>query len=306
MKKKIKNLFLTLLVAATLVFTTSCEKEALVPAGEQYASLIEVADDGITVFNESNLKSTMVETPALSESELAALLQMKEEEKLARDVYTFFYQKWGTPIFSRISLAENRHLNAVITLLKYYDRPDTLVGDTGVFSIPEFQNLYFELTEKGSDSAKAALMTGALIEEMDIVDLKEALTIVENVNIIRVFEHLLIASRNHLRAFNRQMVNLGLVYTPVYLTQEEYDRIVNTPMEIGHRYRVQYHGHNHRNGQVNGRGQGQGYGDGNGGDNGNGDDNGGNNGDGEGEGNGGGNDNGGRGGSGNGGGNGRG
>ena len=154
-------------------------------------------------------------------------------------------------------------------------------GIQGVFSIPEFQELYFELTEKGSDSVEAALMTGALIEEMDIVDLKEVLTIVENENIIRVFEHLLIASRNHLRAFNRQLVNLGLVYTPVYLTQEEYDAIVNTPMETGHRYRVHYRGHNHRNGQVNGRGQGQGNGDGNGGDNGNSDDNNGNNGDGE-------------------------
>jgi len=304
MKTKIENFFLTGLVAATLAFTTSCEKEALDVADEQYVSLIEVADDGTTVFNESNLKSTMVETPSLSESELAALLRMKEEEKLARDVYTFFYQKWETPLFSRISLAENRHMNAVITLLKYYDMPDTLVGDTGVFSNPDFQKLYFELTEKGSASVEAALMTGALIEEMDIVDLKEALTIVENENIIRVFEHLLIGSRNHLRAFNRQLVNLGLVYTPVYLTQEEYDAIVNTPMETGHRYRVHFRGNNHRNGQVNGRGEGQGNGDGNGGDNGNSDDNDGNNGDGEG--NGGGDDNGGRGGSGNGGGNGRG
>lgn len=298
--KKYVNLAFIGLIATTLVFTTSCEKEALDAADEQYVGIIDVADDGTTVFNDSNLKSTMVETPALSDSELVVLSHMKEEEKLARDVYAFLFQKWGTPIFSRISRAENRHMNAVITLLKYYDMPDTLVGDTGVFSIPEFQELYFDLTEKGSDSVEAALMIGALIEEMDIVDLREALMVADNENIIRVFEHLLIASRNHLRAFNRQLESLGLVYIPVYLTQEEYDRIVNTPMETGHRYRVYYQGHHHRNGQANGRGQGQGNGDGDG----NGD---GNEGDtGNGEGNGDGNGEGGRGGNGSGGGNGRG
>ena len=65
MKTKIENYFLTGLVAATLVFTTSCEKEALDAADEQYVSIIDVADDGTTVFNETNLKSTMVETPCI-------------------------------------------------------------------------------------------------------------------------------------------------------------------------------------------------------------------------------------------------
>jgi hypothetical protein len=283
MKTKIENLLLAGLVFAALDFTTSCEKESMDPASEACVCIIDVADDGTTTFNETNLKSTMVETPVLTDSELVLMLHMKEEEKLARDVNSFFYQKLETPIFSRISLAENRHMNAIITLLKYYDIPDTLVGEPGVFSNPEFQDLYFELTEKGSDSVEAALMIGALIEEMDIVDLKEGLAIVDNENIIRVFEHLLIGSRNHLRAFNRQLVNLGLAYTPVYLTQEEYDQVVNTPTETGHRYRVHYRGNNHRNGQVNGRGEGQGNGDGKRGDNGNGD----GSGDGEGNGNGG-------------------
>ena len=86
--------------------------------------------------------------------------------------------------------------------------------------------------------------TGALIEELDIKDLQEYLEVVKNENIKIVFENLLRESRNHLRAFNRQLDNLGVEYTPVYITQEEYDQIVSTPNETGNQQRKgrQYRG----------------------------------------------------------------
>jgi hypothetical protein len=43
---------------------------------------------------------------------------------------------------------------------------------------------------------------------------------------------------------------LGVVYTPVYISQADYDLIVNSPMEKGKQYRM--------NGQGNGQGQGKG------------------------------------------------
>jgi len=86
-------------------------------------------------------------------------------------------------------------MNAVITLLKYYGNPDTLVADPGVFAIAEIQALYDELVAKGSVSVDAAMLTGALIEEMDIKDLTDVLVVVTNENVIRVFENLLKGSR---------------------------------------------------------------------------------------------------------------
>jgi len=266
MKKIGRNLLLSGLIVTAVTITSACEKGSMDPADEQYVSIIEVASDGTTTFNEINLKSTMVETPALNETEMAILLQMKDEEKLAHDVYTVLYEKWGSQVFSRISIAEDRHMNAVITLLKYYDSADTLVGDPGVFSNAEIQALYNELIIKGSVSVEEAMMTGALIEEMDIKDLTEALGVVTNENIVRVFENLRKGSRNHLRAFYHQLTKLGLVYTPVYLSQEEYDAIVNSPMEQGNKYGIQNNNKQHRNGQGNGgrNGQGNGYGNGSG------------------------------------------
>jgi hypothetical protein len=43
---------------------------------------------------------------------------MKNEEKLAHDLYVTLYKKWGSLPFSNISSAEERNLNAVIALIK--------------------------------------------------------------------------------------------------------------------------------------------------------------------------------------------
>ncbi len=85
---------------------------------------------------------------------------------------------------------------------------------------------------------------------MDIKDLTEYLKSATNENIIMVFENLLNGSRNHLRAFNRQLVNLGLIYSPVYINQDEYDLIISSPNESGKRYQMNRNGRfGKRNGQ---------------------------------------------------------
>lgn len=86
--------------------------------------------------------------------------------------------------------------------------------------------------------------TGALIEELDIKDLQEYLEVVKNENIKIVFENLLRESRNHLRAFNRQLEKSGVEYTSVYITRAEYDQIVSSQNETGNQQRrgKQYRG----------------------------------------------------------------
>jgi len=221
----------------------ACEKEEMNNEKTEYASILKVADDGTTSVIEANLQAMLLETPSISNDELSVLLKMKEEEKLARDVYTALYQKWASRIFYNISQAEEKHTNAVILLLKYYGSADTLVEEAGIFTMPEFQTLYNALVTAGSASVQDAFKTGALIEEMDIKDLTDILESVTNENIILVFENLLRASRNHLRAFNRQLASLGISYIPVYISSDEFEQIINSPMEKGNQYRM-----NHRQG----------------------------------------------------------
>jgi hypothetical protein len=254
--KTIKKVFETGVVFLTLlIMTTACEKENTNTENEKYLSILKVADDGATSVIEPNLELVLTETPSISDEEMALLLEMKEEEKLAHDVYTFFYQKWGSQIFYNISQAEERHTNAVVLLLEYYGSDDVTVEDAGIFSIDEFKTLYNNLVTAGSVSVEEAFKTGTLIEEMDIKDLKDALEVVKNENIILVFENLLKGSRNHLRAFIRHLTSLGLSYAPVFISEDEYEQIINSPMEQGNQYRLNKQGKQGRHGKHWGNGE---------------------------------------------------
>ena len=252
MKTIVKTIVLSSFMAASVVLC-SCQKEMNNSDNAQYASLLSVSGEGTTSLIEANLKSAFVETSALTETELASLLKMKVEEKLARDVYSVLYQKWGSQIFSNISAAESNHLNAIVLLLTNYGATDTSIGTAGTFADSEVQTLYNTLVANANLSIEEAYKTGALIEEMDIKDLTELIGSTTNENIIMVFDNLLKGSRNHLRAFNLQLTTLGVDYTPAFISQTEYTLIVNSPMEKGKQYRMNGKG----NGQGNGQGKGQ-------------------------------------------------
>ena len=97
---------------------SSCTKDKNGQADLMTANVLEVAADGTTLFVQAGLGSILQEELSFNESELDILMHMKEEEKLARDVYTVLYEKWGTMIFSNISRAEETHMNAVLYLMK--------------------------------------------------------------------------------------------------------------------------------------------------------------------------------------------
>lgn len=173
-------------------------------------------------------------TPTLTQAEKEGLLQMREEEKLARDVYRHLFSLWGQPSFENIAASEQRHMDAVLNLLNKYGLPDPTVGKSqGEFSDEHIQQLYNDLTAAGGASRAAALQVGATIEDLDIFDLKELLAETENQQITRIYSNLLRGSRNHLRAFAGQLDLLGEQYVAQYLTQDEIDAVINSPKERG-------------------------------------------------------------------------
>lgn len=170
----------------------------------------------------------------LSVQDQDALILMREEEKLAHDVYVTLGDLWGLRIFENIAAAETVHTEAVASIIERYGLDDPAVGnEIGVFTNPDFAALYVDLVERGSESLVAALAVGAFIEDLDIFDLQQLLESVDSPAITRVFETLQRGSRNHLRAFSSQLESRGETYSPSYLTQAEYDAIVNSPTERG-------------------------------------------------------------------------
>jgi len=197
--------------------------------------LLDVSQSGTTSVN-PNLWDLINTLPfeALSDTELAALAFMREEEKLAKDVYLDMYDLWGTAIFVNIADSEQTHTDVVLRLIEKYSLADPADGkQRGEFSDATLQGLYDSLTAQGSASLVDALIVGATIEDLDIFDLTRHLDLVDNQDITVVFENLRKGSRNHLRAFHTSLTGMNIVYTPVYISQEEYDEIVNSPMESG-------------------------------------------------------------------------
>lgn len=173
-----------------------------------------------------------VEPLTLQEEE--SLLFMREEEKLARDVYLYLYDIWGDQIFLNISASEQQHTDAVLGLIEKYNLPDPDADKAeGEFDNLDLQGLYDLLTAQGAASLIDALIVGATIEDLDINDLNSQLLFIDNADIILVYESLLKGSRNHLRAFTGRLTDLGFDYAPVYISQEDYDAIVSSPVEKG-------------------------------------------------------------------------
>ena len=171
----------------------------------------------------------------ISEEEKEGLIEMREEEKLARDVYLTLYNKWKLQIFKNIAESEQTHTDSVKYLLDRYGIPDLVKSDEiGKFSNPKFEQLYKDLVEKGSKSEVDALMVGATIEDLDIADLEHWLSKTDNEDIKFVYENLMKGSRNHLRAFIRMLNNYGANYSPQYISKEVYEQIINSQMERGH------------------------------------------------------------------------
>ncbi len=139
----------------------------------------------------------------LSEDEGAALLFMREEEKLAHDVYVTLYDQWGLRVFRNIAASEQKHTDAVAALLDAYGLEDPTVGNAvGEFTNPALQALYDDLVAQGSVSAAEALKVGVTIEELDIADLEQRIAETDNADIQLVYRNLLAGSANHLRAFS--------------------------------------------------------------------------------------------------------
>ena len=170
----------------------------------------------------------------LNTSETEALVIMREEELLAHDVYYTLSQLYTKPVFRNISKSEQRHTDMIKALIGKYGLEDPAANHvTGTFTNQSLQSLYNNLVNTGSSSLINGLIVGATIEDLDIKDLKDHLLTIDNQDITCVFTNLMRGSRNHLRSFYANILFHGGTYTPQYLTQDEFNLIVNSEHETG-------------------------------------------------------------------------
>jgi hypothetical protein len=136
----------------------------------------------------------------------------------------------GKGPFANAAATEATHTEAVRLLIDRYDLADPAPSATvGIAGNPTFSHLYQEFVTTGSASYVGALKIGARIEELNIKDLKARSS--TSPDIASVFAELERGSRNHLRAFVRQIERHGAQYATTHITQAEFDLIVSGAVE---------------------------------------------------------------------------
>ena len=188
---------------------------------------------------------------ALDYNDATHLTFMREEEKLARDVYNTFHEMYpNSRAFGQIEDSEQKHTDAVAAMLARYGLEDPNTNDaigkyTGEEYGPYFTEKYELLVEMGRKSLLDAMYVGALIEELDMHDLiycPQAIVEADNgvdVNecgqiytdeepILELYQKLLNGSASHLRGYvqNIESVIGEGNYEAQVLTQEEVDGIL--------------------------------------------------------------------------------
>ncbi|MEF8983405.1 MAG: DUF2202 domain-containing protein [Bacteroidales bacterium] len=259
MKTKMYSVLIAALIIGGLSVFTSCQEDGTDEVSPQQTGWLAVSEEGYTNINTSCMQDSFVSDPeGLSEEETEGIKLMREEEKLAGDLYAKLYELHSLRIFDNISSSEQTHFEAVGTLIDYFGIDDPASSESGEYNNPELQALYDSLYTAGSESLVSGLQVGAAVEEIDILDLEELINQTNNEDIILVFENLLRGSRNHLRAFNRQLERNGVDYSPRYLEKDAFEAIINSEMERGGSGDCVGNGTGNRNRNGNGNAKGDG------------------------------------------------
>lgn len=185
--------------------------------------------------------------------EITHLVFMREEEKLARDVYTKLGSMYpNSVVFGNIDDSEQRHTTAVKNMIEKYGYDDPNTNDNlGIFTGDDygwyFTEKYHLLVERASISELEALYVGAFIEELDMMDINQCPQVIvdtdngindvsecgriatDNPDIDNLYGNLLDGSDSHMEAYVKNIekyIGAGN-YQAQVLSQEQVDEILD-------------------------------------------------------------------------------
>ena len=189
--------------------TTQLITTAFITAILVASPMAAMAGKGKSTASKRPSTATVVLAP-LSDPEIATLKWMREEEKLARDIYVAMSTRYPQNIFKNIAASEQKHFDAIGEKLVLYGIADPALDAPGFFSVQELQDMYDTVLAKGWISYADALEVGVTIEEEDIVDLQVAIAGTTSRPLAKTYQQLLNGSENHLRSFEKLLSRLNV------------------------------------------------------------------------------------------------
>lgn len=166
----------------------------------------------------------------LTDAEINSIMSLREEEKVAYDVYTFMFEKYESKVFKNIAENEKDHMDKIKELIIQFNLNDPLSGisdQKGVFNNKKMQALYDEMIMAGNYGLLDALRAAARFEETDIIDLRNDLSAASDQTVVNTYINLESSSQDHLRALVKVIKEEGISYKPSYLSKEDFDKIMS-------------------------------------------------------------------------------
>ena len=142
---------------------------------------------------------------ALGADTLDVLRYLREEVKLARDVYSALSDIWGMPVFENTAKSKQSLMNAVSCFLTPYGF-GAPTGDAGKFVDSDLQELYSYLIDRGKVSRSNAIDVTILVEQTVIADLNDVFLQTNEKDVYKVLTLLKEGSENHLHELSRYLV----------------------------------------------------------------------------------------------------
>jgi len=154
------------------------------------------------------------------------LFKLYQEEKMSYELMGEFYNNWQLEVFNSVKERDEKHVWCMDkVIMKYgYENNNSAAGN--LFNDKKIQAFYDEMSVKGSISDLSALEAAAYIKERSIYELRERIVTQSDPYIVKVIFLMEQASQKQFRALVESIKLSGSDYTPVYLTEDEYNNIV--------------------------------------------------------------------------------
>ena len=157
-------------------------------------------------------------TTALSSAEVATLIYLREEGKLARDIFVSMYRNWGSETFSNSAFSKQIHMDAMKEMLDAYKLPDPIQSHAGVFINPDLKARYDQLLTSGLRSYIDSLYVGATIEENNSLTIRGAIKESTHTDLTKSYRALLDESKKNLDVYIKLLASKGVGYTPRFVS----------------------------------------------------------------------------------------
>lgn len=167
------------------------------------------------------------QTSGISTDEQKALVQIFEQEKLARDVYSQIGEKFGIKILKNAAIGKQKQMSLILDFMTLNQVAVAFDDAQGVFKSPELRENYSAFLTEGLGSLNNAFRVGAKMEDYNIYHIDKILATQTTGKLVLLLSKLSCSAGNELKTQVNMLVGNGEMFMPDYISVKLYRSIMH-------------------------------------------------------------------------------